>query len=63
MRLEYRYDQIYYTDLHSGDMISVANGQYIILTENDINEKCCLKQPLQQVSNNLEFNKNKELIR
>lgn len=56
MRLEYRYGQIYYTDLHSGDIISVADGNYVVLTENDIDENGNLKQPLQQVSNNLDFN-------
>lgn len=59
MKLEYRYGQVYYTDLHPGDMISVSNGTYIILTENDIDEKGCLKHPLQQVSNNLEINKDR----
>ena len=59
MRLEYRYGQIYYSDLHPGDIISVANDSYIVLTENDIDENGNLKQPLQQISNNLDFNKDK----
>lgn len=59
MRLEYRYGQIYYSDLHPGDMISMPGGTHIILTENDINEKGYLKQPLQQISNNLDFNKDR----
>ena len=56
MRLEYRYGQVYYTDLHPGDMIPMADGNYVVLTENDIDENGNLKQPLQQVSNNLDFN-------
>lgn len=59
MKLEYSYGQIYYTDLHPGDMISVAGGNYVVLTENDIDENGELKQPLQQISNNLDFNKDK----
>lgn len=59
MRLEYRYGQIYYTDLHPGDMISVTVDNYIVLTENDIDENGNLKQPLSQVSNSLEFSKGK----
>lgn len=59
MRLEYRYGQIYYTDLHPGDMISVTNGNYMVLTGNDIDENGNLKQSLQQISNNLDFNKDK----
>ncbi len=56
MRLEYRYGQIYYSDLHPGDIISVADSNYIVLTENDIDENGNLKQPLNQISNNLKFN-------
>lgn len=59
MRLEYRYGQIYYTDLHPGDMITVSDGNYRVLTENDIDENGNLKQSLQQISNSLEFSKNK----
>lgn len=59
MRLEYRYGQVYYTDLHSGDMISVTSGNYIVLTENDIDKNGNLKQHLTQVSNSLDFNKDK----
>ena len=59
MKLEYRYGQVYYTDLHPGDMISVASGNYMILTENDIDGNGNLKQFSQQVSNNLGFNKDK----
>ena len=59
MRLEYRYGQIYYTDLHPGDMISIPGGSQIILTENDIDEKGYLKQPLQQISNSLKVNINR----
>lgn len=59
MKLEYRYGQIHYTDLHPGDMISVASGNYVFLTENDIDKNGELKQPLQQISNNLDFNKDK----
>lgn len=59
MKLKYRYGQAYYTDLHPGDIISVANGNYIVLNENDIDENGELKQPLQQISNNLDFNKDK----
>ena len=44
MKLEYRYGQVYYTDLHVGDMLPTADGNYIILTEKDIDEKGCLKQ-------------------
>lgn len=60
MKLEYRYGQVYYTDLHPGDMISMANGNYIVLTENDIDENGNLKQSLNQISNSLKFNKDKE---
>lgn len=60
MKLEYRYGQVYYTDLHPGDMISTSGGNYIILTEKDIDENGNLKQPLNQVSSNLEFSKDKE---
>lgn len=60
MKLEYRYGQIYYTDLHPGDMISISGGIHIVLIENDIDEKGCLKQPLQRISNNLDFNKGQE---
>lgn len=59
MILEYRYGQVYYTDLHPGDMISVTSGNYIVLTKNDIDKNGNLKQPLTQISNNLEFNKDK----
>lgn len=59
MRLEYRYGQVYYTDLHPGDMISVASGNYMVLTKNDIDENGNLKQPLTKISNSLEFNKGK----
>jgi len=59
MKLEYKYGQVYYTDLHPGDMISVADGDYIVLTEKDIDENGHLKQSLNQISNNLEFNKDK----
>ena len=59
MRLEYRYGQIYYTDLHPGDMIPMTDGNYIILTEKDIDANGNLKQPQQYVSNSLEFNKDK----
>ena len=58
MRLEYKYGQIYYTDLHPGDMISVAGGDYIVLTEKDIDDNGQLKNNL-QVSNTLEFIKDK----
>lgn len=59
MKLEYKYGQIYYTDLHPGDIVSVANGNYIVLTEKDIDENGNLKQPLNQISNSLEFNKDR----
>ncbi len=59
MKLEYRYGQVYYTDLHPGDMIPVTADNYIVLTENDIDENGNLKQPLTQVSNSLEFSKYK----
>lgn len=57
MRLEYRYGQIYYTDLHPGDMIPTAGGNYIVLTENDIDENGNLHST--QVSNSLEFSKDR----
>ena len=59
MKLEYRYGQIYYTDLHPGDMISIPGGIHIVLTKNDINEEGCLKQSLQQISNSSKVNKDR----
>jgi len=59
MKLEYRYGQVYYTDLHPGDMITVSDGNYRVLTENDIDENGNLKQPLTQISNSLEFDKDR----
>lgn len=59
MRLEYRYGQIYYTDLHPGDIISITDGNYVVLTEKDIDENGNLKQSL-QYTNNLEFTNDKD---
>jgi len=59
MKLEYRYGQVYYTDLHPGDIISMANNNYKVLTENDIDENGELKQNIMQLSSTLEFNKDK----
>lgn len=59
MKLKYRYGQAYYTDLHPGDIISMVNGNYKVLTENDIDENGELKQNIMQLSSTLEFNKDK----
>lgn len=43
MKLEYRYGQTYFTDLHPGDMIPTWGGDYRIITAEDIDENGCLK--------------------
>lgn len=43
MKLEYRYGQAYFTDLHPGDMIPTWGGDYRIITAEDIDENGCLK--------------------
>ncbi len=52
MKLEYRYGQAYYSDLHPGDMIPNGTGDYIIITEKDIDENGCLKSNT-KISNTL----------
>ena len=52
MRLEYRYGQVYYADLHPGDMIPNGTGDYTIVTEKDIDENGCLKSNT-KISNTL----------
>ncbi len=68
MKLEYRYGQVFWSDLHPGDMISNGCGDYIILTEQDIDENGYLKNnqsinnslktSLYEVSKNYEFKEN-----
>lgn len=43
MKLEYKYGQTYFTDLHSGDMIPTWCGDYRIISAEDIDENGCLK--------------------
>ena len=43
MKIECRYGQVYYTDLHPGEMIPDGCGNYIELTEHDIDEYGRLK--------------------
>jgi hypothetical protein len=43
MKIETRYGQIYYTDLHPGEMIPDGCGGSIILTKKDIDEYGRLK--------------------
>lgn len=43
MKLEYRYGQAYWTDLHPGDIIPDGCGNYKTLTEEDIDEYGRLK--------------------
>ena len=43
MRLEYKYGQTYFTDLHIGDMIPTWGGEYRIISAKDIDENGCLK--------------------
>lgn len=43
MKLEYRYGQAYWTDLHTGDIIPDGCGNYKTLTEEDIDEYGRLK--------------------
>ena len=52
MKLEYRYGQVFYSDLHPGDMIPTGCGDYRILTEKDIDENGYLNIK-QEVSNTL----------
>lgn len=43
MKLEYRYGQTYFTDLHIGDMIPTCDKEYSVITADDIDENGCLK--------------------
>ena len=43
MRLEYKYGQTYFTDLHQGDMIPTCGEDYIIISDKDIDENGSLK--------------------
>ena len=36
MKLEYKYGQTYFTDLHIGDIIPTCGGEYIIISAEDI---------------------------
>ena len=42
MKLEYRYGQTYFTDLHPGDMIPTCGGEYITISPEDIDGNGCL---------------------
>ena len=43
MKLEYRYGQTYFTDLHIGDMIPTCCEDYRIIRDKDIDENGSLK--------------------
>lgn len=58
MKLEYRYGQTYFTDLHPGDMIPTCGGDYRIISTEDIDENGCLKTNT-TISNKLEDRKDK----
>ena len=58
MKLEYRYGQTYFTDLHPGDMIPTWGGDYRIITAEDIDENGCLKTTI-TISNKLDNTKDK----
>ena len=58
MRLEYKYGQTYFTDLHIGDMIPTWGGEYRIISAKDIDENGCLKTNT-TISNKLEDRKDK----
>ena len=58
MKLEYRYGQTYFTDLHPGDMIPTCGGEYRIISAKDIDENGCLKTNT-TISNKLEDRKDK----
>ena len=58
MKLEYRYDQTYFNDLHSGDMIPIYSGEYRIINAEDIDENGSLKTNI-TISNKLEDRKDK----
>ena len=55
MKLEYRYGQAYWTDLHPGDVLPDGCGNYKTLTEEDIDEYGRLKV-INTVSSVLEDN-------
>ena len=42
MKLEYKYGQTYFTDLHPGDMIPDCGGEYITISPEDIDGNGCL---------------------
>ena len=52
MKLEYKYGQVFWADLHPGDMIPVGSDNYRILTEEDIDENGYLNIK-QEVTNTL----------
>ena len=58
MKLEYKYGQTYFTDLHPGDMIPIYSGDYRIISAEDIDENGCLKTNT-TISNKLEDRKDK----
>lgn len=43
MKLEYKYGQTYFTDLHPGDIIPTCGGEYRIISAEDIDGNGCLK--------------------
>ena len=46
MKLEYRYGQTYFNDLHPGDMIPTCSEDYRIIMDKDIDENGSLKTNL-----------------
>lgn len=51
MRLEYRYEQSYLTDLHPGDLIPDGHGNYRTVTKEEIDENGNLKSNLSYSTN------------
>lgn len=58
MKLEYKYGEAYFTDLHPGDMIPTWGGDYRIIYAEDIDENGCLKTNI-TISNKLDNTKDK----
>ena len=58
MKLEYRYGQTYFTDLHPGDMLPTCDEEYRIISSKDIDENGCLKTN-STISNKIEDRKDK----
>lgn len=43
MKLEYKYGQTYFTNLHIGDIVPISDKEYKVIVAEDIDEKGCLK--------------------